>query len=227
MINDAAVKLALRARALTLSVATTGSTTLEATTTGYARAAGSFLTDGFVAGMEIAPTGFTATAAGLIDAISSDGSTMTIRGGRSVESPASGRSLTAGLPGIRVYGGLEPREAGVVVDLDPNRWFVEEEYVPGPREQMTLGPQGEVEGLPQYNLRAYAPQNTGSAALEAFVAATLALFEPRMALTASTGDVVRIRSRPAPFPGPLLPGPPGWATMPVTIPCLVRSPCVN
>ena len=43
MIDHGAVLLACRAHAATLSVATTGSTTLAATATGYTRDAGSFL----------------------------------------------------------------------------------------------------------------------------------------------------------------------------------------
>ena len=62
MIDHLAALLALRGRALTLSVATTGSTSLSATTTGYARAAGSFITDGLVVGAEITASGFTTPA---------------------------------------------------------------------------------------------------------------------------------------------------------------------
>jgi hypothetical protein len=50
--------LALRGRVLTLSVATTGTTSLAATATGYTRAAGSFVTDGFKPGMEVLAAGF-------------------------------------------------------------------------------------------------------------------------------------------------------------------------
>ena len=59
MISNSAVLLALRNRALSLVVATTGSVSLSATATGYARAAGSFVTDGFKVGMDLTATGFT------------------------------------------------------------------------------------------------------------------------------------------------------------------------
>ena len=59
MIDSVSVQTSFRARARTVSVATTGSVQLSATTTGYHRASGSFIADGFQAGMEITyVTGF-------------------------------------------------------------------------------------------------------------------------------------------------------------------------
>src|SRR4051812_43202806 len=56
MVDHSLLQLALRAKALTLTVATTGSASLSGTATGYARSSGSFITDGFKVGMEITAT---------------------------------------------------------------------------------------------------------------------------------------------------------------------------
>lgn len=62
MIDKTAATLALRNRALATVVATTGTASIAATSTGYTRESGSFVADGFAVGMEILASGF-ATAA--------------------------------------------------------------------------------------------------------------------------------------------------------------------
>ena len=88
MISGEAALLALRNRVLSVVTATTGSTTLVATTTGYTRATGSFVTEGFRIGMELAGTGFSTAAnnnPGVILAVAADGLSLTIEGGRTAE----------------------------------------------------------------------------------------------------------------------------------------------
>lgn len=84
---------------------TTGPTSLSATATGYARAAGSFTTDGFVPGMEIYATGFTNAlnnGASVITSMTATSLTVQKTGGTAVESAAAGRAIAAGVPGPRV-----------------------------------------------------------------------------------------------------------------------------
>lgn len=222
MIDHSANRLALRSLALTLSVATTGSTTLSATATGYARASGSFITDGFVAGMEAVPAGFPQTTPGLIDNVTA--TTMTIRGGRTVATANSGRSLSVGLPAIRFFGNRKPRENGVEIDSPKQgRWFVEEDYVPGPTRKVTLGALGEVEAFPSYFVKLYCPENTGTLAMDALTAALLDLYAPTTSLSVTAGDSLTVRTDPAPSLSQLLPGPPGWAFQSVQVPCRARS----
>jgi hypothetical protein len=108
MIDRRLLRLAFRARASSLVVATTGVTTLAATATGYTRTAGSFLTDGFLVGQDVTPSGFPQTDVGVITAVSA--LSLTIAGGRTVAAAMSGRSLVSGLPTMRAWQniGLTP-----------------------------------------------------------------------------------------------------------------------
>lgn len=215
MIDHAAVFLALRAQVLTLSVCTTGSATLTATATGYARGTGSFVTDGFVIGQEVTPAGFTQTTPGIVTAVTA--TALTIMGGRTAETPAGACTLSVGLPALRSW-------ENTALTPVANRWFVAEQCLPGPAEQVTLGPQGFIEYLPQYVLTLYGLNNTGISALSKAADAVLALFPPRQSF-AYTGGTVAVRADLAPYRGQLRPTPDnGWATITITVPCRVRSP---
>ncbi len=98
---------AFRQRVLSLVVVTTGSADLGANAAGYTRAAGSFITDGFAAGMEAVGTGFpgTAGAAAMVETVSA--LAMTITGGRTVTASAAGRTLSVGLPQDRRWQGTQ------------------------------------------------------------------------------------------------------------------------
>ena len=216
MIDHAAVLLALRGRALTLSVCTTGSVSLSATTTGYARATGSFVADGFAVGMEVTGAGFSTAAnngARVLTAVSALALTCA---GCTTEADAAGKTISVGLPALRAWEN---------VDFTPTagRWFLEEDYLPGPAEQITLGARGAIESLPQYVLKLYGVAATGPTALYKAADALLTLFAPRAALVLSSGDVVAVRTNPAPYRGQLLPAESGWSVIAVTIPCRTRS----
>ena len=216
MISNSAVLLALHNRALSLVVATTGSVSLSATATGYARAAGSFVTDGFKVGMDLTATGFTTpgnNGAHVLTAVTA----LTLSClGCVAEGPVGGITLTTGLPTML---------AATNVDFIPTtgRPYVEEDYVPGPAAQVTLGPLGTVELFPLYTLNVYGVSNTGINGVMAVVDALLTLFAPRTGIPLSSGDVVRIRESPAPYAGALVQASPGWAFCPVTIPCWIRT----
>lgn len=192
MLNHFANLLALRARALTVSVATTGSITMEATATGFARAAGSFVTDGFAVGMEVVPSGFAVNAPAVVTGVLP--LAMTVRGGRAPEAAAGGRSLTVGLPVLRAW------ENAPAFTPEDGRPFVEEDYLAGPvREPVP----GVVEGDPMYVLRLYGPQGVGTMAAYTLSDALLDVFRPRTQISLPSGDVLHVRGNPAPYRGQL------------------------
>ena len=209
MVDLSAVDLAFRVRAATLSVATTGSTTLASTATTYTRASGSFITDGFTVGSEVTPSGFPQTDTGVITAVAA--LTLTISGGRDVASGASGRTLTVGLPALRAYDNR---------DFTPvaGRPFVETELVPA---TMTLrtGPAqgGTVVQTGLFVVRWYGLANTGALGIRKAVDALGALFTPMTALTAGA-NTVRVREDVGPFASSISQRPGGWAVSTLTIP---------
>lgn len=214
MIDHGAVLRAARAYARTLTVCTTGTTTLEATSTGYARASGSFLTDGFRVGMEVTPTGFPQTAVGVITAVSA--LALTIAGGRTVATSAGSRALAVKLPSIAAWTNL-PRSR---VTGQP---FVEEEYLPGgaPFKQ-TLGPFGRLVFQPTYVLRLGVAQGTDHTASLAYADALCTHFAPTTPLTVS-GSTVYVRPDLGPFPSPVALTEDGWAVVTLSIPLQVDT----
>lgn len=213
MISHRAARLALRGKLLTLAVCTTGSTTLEATATGYARAAGSFLTDGFAVGAEVAPTGFTQTATGVITALTA--LTMTISGGRTVQAAGAARTLSVGLPAMRAW-------ENVAFTPTAGAPYVTEQYVPGPGKKISLGPLGELEYLPLFAPHVHVPSGVGPEAGDAYADALLTLFAPETSITLAN-STLRVRGDVAPYSGQLLQSAPGFATIPVNVPLRLRT----
>lgn len=233
MVDDEVILLALRARLLTLSVATTGAVSLSATASGYARVTGSFKTNGFKKGMEVNATGFinaanngpsvvrevadltlevdkevVDAATGLTTGLLSHGTVVEVAGG--------GRQLLAGLPRSRAWEN---------VNFEPNTGvpYVEEDYLAGPNDLQTVGPGGRVEALPMYVIRVYANAGSGIGALYRYARALLDLFPPKQSIALASGDPLRVRGQPAPFRGQLLPDNPGWSVVPVTIPLRLET----
>jgi hypothetical protein len=206
-------RLACRTRLLSLSVCTTGSVTLVATATGYTRAIGSFITDGFRVGMEVTPAGFTANPKAVITAVTAQ--TMTVDASRAVESGASGRSLTVGLPSGQAW-------EDVKFTPTARKPFIIEQYLPGPGELITLKPSGSVEYLPQYVVQVVTPDLTGGAASYSYADAVLAHFPVGMTLTAADGATLRVRGQPAPFSSQLIPYTAGAMVVTVSIPFRVH-----
>lgn len=207
-------RLALRSKLLTLSVCTTGDTTLEATTSGYARASGSFLDDGFAPGMEVTPSGFTQADTGVIEAVTA--LTMTIVGGRDVEASGASRNLSVLLPSARAWENVEHTPTQGVP-------YVTEEYLPGPSAQYGIGQSNETELNPSYLPRIHVPARLGSGAADAYADAILILFAPKATVTMA-GARFMVTTRPGPFRGQLLQSSPGFAMVPVTIPLILRYP---
>lgn len=206
-------RLACRTRLLSLEVCATGSLSLAATTTGYTRATGSFLTDGFRVGMEVTPAGFAANPKAVITAVTAQ--TMTVDTARAAETSAGSRSLTVGLPS---------RAAWEDVKFQPTarKPFVIEQYLPGPGELITLKPSGTVEYLPQYVVQVVTPDLTGGAASYSYADALLAHFPVGLVLTATDGADLRVRGQPAPFSSQIVPYTSGAMVVTVTIPFRVH-----
>lgn len=213
MYDEVAAQLAIRSYALTLVVATTGTMSLSATSTGYARASGSFITDGFYPGMEVTPAGFATNTPRVITAVSA--LALTVSGTMTAEAAAGGRSLTVGLPSNRAWENIvfQPT-AGVP--------WVREEFLPGPTAQVTLGPLGDLEATPMYALHVNVAAEMGLTA-KRYVQALRVLFAPRTAIPLANGDVLRVRSDTGPYAGQLLQSQPGFAVQPFTIPLRVRT----
>lgn len=217
-VDRLAVQLALRTRLRTLAVCTTGSTTLEATAAGYQRSAGSFLTDGFAAGMEVTPAGFAVTTRGTITAVTA--TLLTIAGGCTVEAAGAGRSLTVGLPALMGWENVR---------LTPvaGRPYGEEEFVLGSGRARTFpAADASMEETGFYVVRLYGPEGVDVTALRRYADAVQALFKTGTALVIATGVGLRVRSDVAPVPSPVrfLADPsgraasPGWAVVTVSIP---------
>ena len=190
-----------------------GDSTLSATATGYARATGSFLTDGFRAGMEVTPSGFTQTARGTVDAVSA--LVLGIKGGRTAETSGIGRTLAVGMPASFI---VENQAVTPVAEIP----MAFEEYLPGGRAKVTVGAFGEVEGTPLYLLRFTGKLDVGPEALAAYGDAVVNHFPPSLPLTCANGDIARVRGDVAPTVGQAL-RVNDRSSLTVTIPLRIRS----
>jgi hypothetical protein len=212
MVTHLALQLALRVKALTLSVATTGSISMSATLTGYARAAGSFLTDGLALGMEITPVGFASNPVDVITGVTA--LAVTTKNGRTVESAGSGRSLTVGLPSDRAWENVQLIPSG--------KPYVEEQYIPGPMVLESEGANGNVTLEPMYQLQIYTPEQTGIGAGSRYVDALTTLFAPSTEIPVGS-EILFVRPSPGPFRGQRQIGAPGYSTIPFTVPLRIYS----
>lgn len=188
MLDQLEARESFRARLLTLVVATTGSTTLAATSTGFSRASGSFLTEKFTAGMELQPDGFSnanevpAIIGGPVEAL-----TLVVPG-RTAQASAPNRTLTVGLPAIRQWHGTQTPEAV----LRGTRPSVVEQWVPSPPED-----NGAIIDTGFYAVTLNLPGNYGLAAILRYMQAMRDLFYPGWSFFVD-GDCVRVTGSPAP-----------------------------
>lgn len=216
MIDNELNVLSFRTRARTLSVCTTGTMSLAATTTGYTRSSGSFLTDGFAPGMELTPLGFVDNTASTI--VSVTALAIVVNDARGIEADAGSRSLTVGLPTLRAnmnIGGNKP--------VQGSSW-VEENYVPGTSTLLAGPAQGglvEETGLSVW--RFYVPDNTGFLGITRIVDAFMALFTPGTTMALSDGTTIRVRTDATVKRSQILFDGYGWAVCTVTIPYLAYT----
>ena len=146
--------------------------------------------------MELVPGGFASNPVSVITYV--DATTITVMDARTVEAESAGRQLNVGLPANRGWEGF-------VLEEDDSLWSLGEEYIPGPVQQVTLGPGGQLHNVPIYILKLYAPLGFGSTALYKVADAVLAAFPPRYAMTLADGTVLRVRSGEGPYRSEALP----------------------
>jgi hypothetical protein len=229
-----AATLALRNRALGTTFATTGATSLSATSTGYARSAGSFITDGFAVGMEVLVAGFSTAANngyGVITFVSAtamsvtkyalgataDGTqTIVSATATSAESAASGRSIIAGVPVLRAY-------ENVKIAPNPIAPYVEEDFVPGV-SSLIAGPYAgggfRDDGL--YVFKLYGLSGKGVSAIRKGTDAIRARFAPGTNLTAGS-YTLKVRGDVAVRATQMLPLDSGWTVSAVEVPWFAHS----
>lgn len=215
MIDHGTILLALRSKLLTLEAATTGSTSISATTTGYGRAAGSFIADGFRAGMEVTGSGFTDSSNNAAKTITSVSATSMTCDGCATEA-AGTRTISAALPANRSW-------TNVVFEPTQGEPWVEEQYLPGPMLRTGLGPTAQLEVRPMYNLRIYVPANVGIDGALQYADSLLTLFAPGTEITVGSGSTLTVRGDVAPFVGQMQQADAGFAVVPVTVPLRLRT----
>lgn len=228
MISDLQMRLALRSKAMTLAVASTGSITMSATSTGYARTTGSFIADGLAEGMEVIVAGFANNGPAVITSVSAlsiaarrviattaNGVTTYTLAAPAAESAAAGRSLTAGLPSQRAWTNksFQPT-AGIP--------WVREEFSSGPNDQRSVGPNGTLIVEPQYTLHVSVPADTGLTSVR-YTDALRVLYAPRTQITLGNGDTLRVRADTGPYVGPELESQPGFVANPFVIPLRLET----
>lgn len=215
MINLYAAQIALRTRALTLEVCTTGSTTLAQTTAGFTRTAGSFITDNFYPGMEVSPSGFPFSTRKVITKV--EALLLTVEGGLAASPAQSGRTLSVGFPELRAFENRElpPPKAG--------RPWIAESLVPATSRVVTFPSNtGQVEETGLYVLTWYGLQKYDVPAIRSSVDALKALFAPGTSLIVGS-DVLRVRTDTGPYAGQLLNTGDGWCACTLTIPWEART----
>lgn len=216
MIDQVALHLALRGRLLTLVAVTTGAQTLAATSTGYTRASGSFLTDGFAEGMEITPAGFPSNPIDMVVHISTDGKTITTRSAHSAAVASSGRSLAVKVPSRVAWDDVPLQaEAG---------WpMLAERFEPTSYRGVTMPiSQGQREQRGFYVLTYYGPEGTGATAIRRFTHALIELFDMGTTIAVGSGRV-RVTGDPGPTVSGIINSGTGHARSTVEIPWFARS----
>ncbi len=218
MLDSDLALLGCRNLADTVSVCTTGSLALAATTSGYTRGSGSFITDGFKPGMEITPAGFASNTKRIVKEVAA--LTLTVDATLTVEASSSGRSISVLQPEYRAYPNIkyDPAQAS-------GRPYTEEEFLPGPSFVQSVGPFSTIVHEPTYVHKYYGLAGKGSSDAHAYAKAVLALFAPRTSITLSDGTVLRVKANPAPYSSQIT-NPsltPGRALVTVTIPLWAQT----
>jgi hypothetical protein len=142
----------LRAYAQTLSVLTTGTTSLGASGNTYTRSSGSFLDDGFKPGLEVSASGFSQGGNNAVTTVKGVSDlALTVSASLITESIQAGREIAVGFPELVAWEGVE-------FEPQIGRPYFLEQYFPGPSQQYTVGKTiGKLEFLPQYSLAVYVP----------------------------------------------------------------------
>lgn len=238
MIDSFDAQTALRNRALTLTVCTTGAVSLSAAATGFARTTGSFVTDGFKIGMEIVSSGFSTSVnngVGVISYVAPDGKSIAVsmfvltypsgvqtvtRPATVVEAESAGRAIAARLYSMRAW-------ENVAFTPVPTIPYAEEDFGPGgggligfPADGSSLLEDG-VWFLRLCGLDGSVLPNVGSSALRKTGDALKRLFTPGTKLFLPGGGALLIRGmpgEPAVSAGQIITRGDGRAICPVAVP---------
>lgn len=204
-----AIEEAFRTRLTSLVVCGTGLQTLQATVTGYRRTTGSFVADGFAAGMECVPVGFASNPVQVVEDVTA--LTLTMRGARAAQGAGSNRSIQVGLPQARVWENTR-------YTPDPNTCYVETELLSQAGTLLSFPAElGTREERGLYLVRWYGLQDMGKRGLSRCVDAARALFTPNTVLTAGA-FTVRLRGDECAYPSSVLRVASGHALVTLTIP---------
>ena len=142
-VNQFQIIQAFRTRLLTLSVVVAPVVDIEVVEgtpfDTYVRASGSWITDGFYPGMEVLAAGFTNASNNVLSVVKvATALVLTVDANLTTEASAAGRSLTVGLPSRIAPENIE-------FTPDQGKPYIEENFLPGATEQITVGPGGEIE----------------------------------------------------------------------------------
>ena len=211
-VSNLQMQYAMRTQLLTMEAATTGSISMSTTSSGFVRASGSFILDGFEPGMELAATGFSTgsnNANWVVDTVTALTLFVT---GLTAESSSSGRTLLVGLPSGRAWENLKfTPTAG-----EP---WMEEDFLGGPTTQVTAGTSAATLLVdPLYVVKIYVPEDTGIGGVNRYADAVLAAFKPNTSMTLTNSDVLRVRIGTGPSRGQIIRQRSGWVVVPVTVP---------
>ena len=200
----------------TLVVATTGVTSLGATTTTYTRASGSFVDDGFVAGMEIVLAEMGGDAPDILTKV--EPLVLTTRRTHSARAAAAGRSISVGVPPYTSWS-----NTAATAKPQTNRWFLDEDFVPGTSMRAAGGTDYESDIHPVYIVNLYGVAGDGLQALFRVATEILRLFLPGTTFTASDGNLVRVRTDQEPGQGQPMAYEATHTVLTLTVPLWVRT----
>jgi len=203
--------LALRTKLAMLEVCTTGSMSLAATGATFVRTAGSFLTDGFFEGMEVVGTGFGVANNAAATVVSVTALVLTVNRTLETEVAAAARTLTVGQP-------AEVGRENEDFTPTPGSPHFEEQYLPGPTIQITVGDGGTIHAQPMLVIDVNVPDNLGAGALNAYTTALMRLLAPKVTMTLTNGDFLRVRTDTGPYATQTINLKSGWATRQVSFP---------
>jgi hypothetical protein len=213
VLNHQILRYYVRTRLKTLVVCDTGVTNLGTDVNGFTRAAGSFKTDGFAPGMELASTGFTGGNNGNFVVRGVADTNLYVDGGLVPTGVVAGRRLVVGLPAQRFW---ENRNTDQNAQPISGRPYVEEEYLPGTSKLRSMASSGVVESYPVYVLRWYGVSDRGTRDLDTCIDKLLRLFPAGFGFTLSDGAVVHVAEQ-GPMRTQPKPEKSGWEVVTVSL----------
>ena len=232
MLDTIAVVEAVRSGLLSLSFAQAGIVPMPGEGNTYTRANGGSFTDddGFKLGMEVVvvpEAGAEVAILGSVKEVSAmelmiDPYVVTVQEVKDLLSDYDKTEalIRAQLPFLRNWTNIR-------IKTNPGKqWHIEEDFIPGPSRNITVGSPAETEHYPMYVLRLFAIPDIGHEAMFFVADQIMAQFKPRKSIGNINGRSITVRSDPAPFRGPainvglgnLAPG------VAITIPLIVRLP---